>query len=193
MTQKDMVAFLKKESLTNDCLRSVLVVFCTRVRPRRTLTVKGLSYKMSNEGFSYSQKEYESVIGALAYAGFGQPDLVGTKVVGLRDIKMTFQSLGDVVYNNGSKLRDFKSRNKFNKVSDFLSTESEEIVLNRTDYTEFVEVGKPKPSTGLRIESKSFEMSLELMINGKPVRVQVPNNLTSDEVSELVTRLKTGS
>jgi len=164
MTNKESIEFLRKEADLNLATKSVFEVFCIRKRPRTTLTLVGLEHKMQKEGYKYTKKDYEPCLRALAFVGFGIMDFDAKgRLLGIKNIKTTFKSLGEAILGVRDDIKTFRQRNHF------------------------VSVSKPP---GLTTKASLIEVSIEIMINGHLVHVPIPRALDSAGVAALIDRLK---
>jgi hypothetical protein len=158
-----------EEAKRNPASNAVLHAFAVRKRTRATIMLASLYNAMKKEGFNYPRSEYIPVIKSLAKAGVGSLilDKKG-KVRGLKDIKVTLQSLGAAVANTpGVELRPFKERNRFLKIA-------------------------PKPEVLKNIqENKKAELNLELILsNHKAIKIPIPSDLEPKELVDFITKLK---
>ncbi len=173
METKLIVEALKREAEVNPASKAALMVFAVRKRPRSTLTLVGLEHRMQREGFKYEKAQFVSLLTAMANVGIGDPvkDAKG-KIVGLKNIHTTFQSIGNAVCGDGQELETFKLRNKFNKIP----TPRRPQVI-------------PKPPS-IAETTKGLTVNLEIYINGKSVRIPVPTDLTNEDIMTLISRFK---
>lgn len=169
-----LIETLKKEAATNKAANAVFHVFALRQRARRNVTVHSLEQRMKKEGFDFSPNEYSGVLKTLAGLGFGklQTDHKG-RVKALTDVNTTLQSIGSAACGQRVTLTGLKSRNKFTTM-----------VVTKMDAAPTAEIFKkvaPVPQVDLR---------LSLAINGKPVSISVPENLTAEEITGIILKLQ---
>lgn len=176
MNTKEMISQLRLEASKNPALNAVLHVFACRQRARSTLDVKVLERRMVKEGFKYASEEYVKILRLLGGVGIGKLDTDPKgRVRALKDIKITFQSLGLAVYSgNDNELKTFKQRNKFVKLPIPTNVKLEDIKV----------VGRPKVISG------GSNITLTVSVGSKAVSIPVPKDLTPEEITELVARFR---
>lgn len=118
IVEKEVVEALRKEAETNRVAREVFVVFAMRDRARSMVTLDGLEQRMKSNGFPNNTREdYAKVLTFLDKLGLGKLMLKANgKVLGLKDIKIKLQSIGEVACNRIGKLEGFHTRNTFQKL-----------------------------------------------------------------------------
>lgn len=174
MDTKKMIETLRNDAAKDKVLDEVLHVFATRERTRFILTVHGLMQRMKREGFEHGYEEYAKILKHLGALGLGQVihDSKG-RVIALKEIKITLQSLGKAVYAKGeSNLESYRKRNKFQKVT-FRSPRAS---------TDAPPAAKP--------QAMPASVALTFVINGKPVTFSVPNNLDANDIGILVSKFQ---
>lgn len=162
MTNKEMIDVLKIEADKNPATKAALQIFCLRKRPRSTLTLAGLEHKMKKAGYMYSKRDYEPLLRILEFVGVGTLDLYNGRIKGLKNIKVTFQSIGKSVFGDQINVESRKQRNKFT-----------DLKSGRT---------VPKPS--------SLALNLDLIVNGKHVIIPLPQDLNNQELIDLIGWIK---
>ncbi len=174
MNQNEAIVSLKKVVESDKAASAVFHVFALRKRARHMVTILGLMQRMKAEGFEYSRGQYEAILKIMAEHGFGklEKDPKG-QVTALKDIKTTLQSLGKAVLSQDEKLKGFKQRNRFN---DLVAT-AEAIRTN-------------PEAIAVRPFRVSGTVSITLSINGKPIIIPVPSDLTPEETAGLINRLQ---
>lgn len=176
METKLIIEALKREAEANPASKAALMVFALRERPRSTLTLVGLEHRMQREGFKYAKVDFIPLLTAMANIGIGEltRDRKGA-VAGLENIRITFTSLGEAVCGDRKELQTFKLRNKFTRI----------LPPKKPPLTPV----SPKDLVFNKVE-KSFQVNLEVSINGKLVHIPVPKELTNEDIMTLIGRFK---
>lgn len=171
MKQVQMIQSLRKEVSTNKTASAVFHVFAFRKRARQILTVNGLRQKMRAEGFKYEDKEYAKVLASMAEAGVGTltKDAKG-RVKALKDIKITLTSLGKAVCGTNDKLKNFKPKNQFIEV----------------EVPVIASIPAVAPTQSL---STASTMKIGVYTKNRLINVEVPTNLSAEELSSLVRKI----
>lgn len=169
MNVVEVVNALRKEADENKVSNAVLHVFAVRQRARNVIILNSLANRMRREGFSFKKEEYVPLLKLMANLGLGvlMLDPKG-KVKGLKDIRITLQSIGTAGCGHGNELKSFIKRNKFTPIPAPIDRRAPESV----------------PTT------PGLTVSLEFMINGKFIKIPVPKNFTADDVAALLKRIK---
>lgn len=176
MTNAEMIKVLKDEADRNPASRAVLFMFSQRQRPRGTLTLDGLVHRMRQDGFPCTKKDFEPIIKALASVGIGVLNTTGRgKLIGLKEITTDFKSVGECVFGEAVEIKTFTPRVRFTKVTPPPRRSS---LLVRP---------------GLHTPNSNFQVSLDVLLNGKHVLIPVPKDLTNEDLAALIGRFKTGS
>ena len=173
MTKTDIVESLKKEAKDNPVFSAVAHVFAVRQRARQEVTMKRLLAKMKAEGFSYTESDYSPVLKFLAHLGFGRLETNAKgQVLALRDIKTTLQSIGAVACGEKGKLQSFNKRHQFGRLID-----------------------RPKAVRKNREQLPKVEESptvfFSVTLKGKPVKVELSSDMTSEEIADLISAFRT--
>lgn len=119
MSQKYMVAKLKKDVASNPALNAILHMFALRKRARASVTLRVLTRSMLQEGFKYTADECAAALKALSDAGVGTLESNSKgHVRALKDIKVTLQSLGKAVCGKEPvPVNGFKAKRQYQKVA----------------------------------------------------------------------------
>lgn len=151
---------LKEEVTKNPAANAVLHVFALRKRTAQSVTIARLTQSMKNEGFIYTRGDYESVLKTLADLGVGKLDIDSKgRIRSLRDIKLTLQSIGGAACGAKPNLAGFRQRARYGKLQVPTTT-----------------VSKPKV----------IEVGLDLLINGKLIKIQIPKEFSPEEIAGLI-------
>lgn len=154
--------------------RDVFHVMSIRERARNVITLGGLQQRMKKEGYNHEMSDYVDVLKLLSTLEFGtlMTDNRG-KVTGLCDIKITLQSIGAAATGQSDDLVGWKPRNKY-------------VPINTV-----AEVTQTRENSRTRASSPSAEdVSLTIVINGKPVSFSIPNDLNEKEIAQLIVTLR---
>ncbi len=171
MTKTNAIERLREEAKKNSAANAVFHIFALRQRTRGIITIHSLTQKMKKEGFEYGRQEYVNLLKLLAELGFGKLEEKRGRIKALRDITVTLQSLGEAVLNKNSSTRGFNKRNKFTALPGL-----------KTNLA-------PKP---MPVEAAPTEVSVtfDIRMNDKVIATLVPKDLTDEEMTTLVKRLR---
>ncbi len=159
---------ISAEATRNKTFYEVCLVLACRERSRNTLTVTALVQKMKEEGFEHQPGDYREVILKLHAFGIGElmKSARGT-AVGLKNLEVTLQSIGQAGVGTGVTLDTYKGKLR-----------QEKLPLPKEVVHEIVGVEAPKPMT----------INLTINIKGVPVNMSMPAN--GEVISELINKLK---
>lgn len=174
MITNDIVNALVKEAESSSVANSVFHVLALRKRARSSISLISLMNKMRQEGFNYRKDDYLPIFRLLAKLGLGELN-TGPRggIKGIKNIKYTLQSIGAIACKQGNTAEDYKPRNKF-----------AEIQWNKPKVIK--ELNKAKEV----VKHKSNSLNLELDLNGTLIHIPVPRGLTTNQIAQLVDRLK---
>lgn len=166
MVNAELLSVLVKEAESNPASNAVFHVFALRKRARNSVTLTSLFNKMKKEGFDYAKSDYTPVLKLLASIGLGELD-VGPKgnVRGLKNIKVTLQSIGNAACKQNKLMYNFRPRKKF----------------------AVIEVPAPVETITPRVNNN---VNIELCLNGKMIHIPVPREFTVQDIAKLVEMLK---
>lgn len=166
MNMNEIADKLIKECETNPISSAVFHVLALRQRARGTVALTALYYRMKKEGFNYNRTDYVPFLQFLAALNLGSLvlDRKGN-VTGLKDVKITLQSIGSIACKQKVQPRTFKSRPIFRPL--------------RATVLTTVPVHQDEETT----------LTLEFHMNGKSLQIPIPKDLTPDEISLLINRL----
>jgi hypothetical protein len=169
MEMSQIIDNLKKEANNNSVAKDIFEYFCSRERARQTLTVDALYKRMTLEGIKHSRYEYAAVISVLSALGIGKlnKDLKG-RVKGLTNVNYTLKSVGEAALGK-------------------INTLESSIVSERTGPTVKAYAASNKDRS-THIKVKVLELDVE--IGGKLVKVQLPTEVTRDELINLISFFK---
>lgn len=168
MDTNKMIEELRQEAKKNQVWNDVACVLATRERARHSLTLSGLMQHMKKEGFFYPVSQYREILELLARVGIGILDKdPKNRVRGVKGIKINIQSLGAAVCNGTDDLKSFKQRPRYQRV-DKPAVLQEDVQYNRL-------------KTGIM---------LTILINGKPVSIPMPKDLSSKDIADFINTIK---
>lgn len=171
MDTNTKIELLIKEAETNPASNDVFHVMAARKRARNSINLSSLTNKMRKEGFDYAKKDYLPSIKLLAQLGFGELDLDKRgKIIGLKNIKVTLQSVGAAACRQGNHFSGFVPRNKFGTL------------------VPKPEVVKPVPQDK-KVETDKGTLSLPVGINNKIVMIKVSRNISGEDMATLIDKL----
>lgn len=170
MTKPEVVSQLVSEAKANPASNAVFHVFGLRQRTRPSVSLVSLYHKMRKEGFSYTKEEYLPVLRLLATSGFGDLDVTSHgRVKGLKNIKTTLQSIGQMACGQKVTAEKFKPRRKFVNIMQKPAALKHFEVKNNPSY---------------------FDINLEVNLNGKVLHIPVPKELDANDLQSLLSRLR---
>lgn len=110
----DIVNRLRKEVESNPVFNAVMHKFALRERARAQVTLHSLTQTMTNEGYKYKREEYVGVLKTLGALGVGRLEFDSkNRLVALKDIKITLQSIGKAAIGGGEQLNNTKFQRRF--------------------------------------------------------------------------------
>lgn len=179
-TQKQLIEALKHEATTNTTSNAVLHMWALRERARHEVTIHGLSCRMKKEGFTHDKKDYEPLLRRMADLGVGKLKVDGKgRIVALVEVKTTLQSIGKAVCGNQFKaLEPYKSKNRYVSVPKPVPNNIEKLYPAQ----------KVLVSTPTSVSQEPLRLTFTL--NTHPVTVSIPSDLSNDDVSQLIGRLR---
>jgi len=163
MTSQEIVSKLREEAKNNKIADAVFHMWASRQRARYQVTVAALDYRMKAEGFVFDRSEYVKLLKFLSSLGIGRlsSDFKG-KNLALVDVKTTLQSIG-IAAVQGGNLESFKRRNRYSKLI----------------------VEKP-PSLAKNSDTKPVEITITVLVAGKPMQIQIPQNFTDTDIAGVI-------
>lgn len=169
MNMDQVIESLRKEAQINSASNAVVHMFALRERARATIVLTSLHNKMVIEGFTFERQDFIPLVRLMASLGLGTltVDSKG-RVLGLHDIKVKLQSLGQAVCGKDVKVIKFKLRNRFRE-------------LPQVEFT-------PEPKKV--VSSSEYKINLEVSINGRAVHIPVPKDMSGEDIALLVGRLQ---
>lgn len=189
MNPLSLVDSLKQAAKEDPALRDVLLLFATRIRARYQVTLAALSRSMENEKFQHSDAAYAKCLETLATLGIGTLDRDSKgRVRALRGLKYRLPQLGQVVVDK-SELIAFKRHPRYRVIYQPLVSPAPQTVVNPV-------AAKPDPQDrrsgeDRRRAPRSYQtpgtkLVLTYILNGKPINIPVPADLTPTELVILV-------
>lgn len=170
MDQKELVGKLK-EIAKDPVANAVLHVLALRQRTRKEITVSGLSLRMGRENYKYTRAQLAQVLKSLASLGLGvlHTDAKG-RPKALKDIKISLQSVGRAALNDMDAV-DMKSARFRNR------------------YGKLIDLGPPKVEAPKFVGLTVSNVSLRTQVNGKRVIVEFEDEMSGQEIAEMINRL----
>lgn len=166
MELKEVIVELQKEAANNPASNAALHVFALRTRTRNRIDLNSLYARMKREGFTnFTRDDYVPLVKTMAKLGLGvivQNRI--NRIVGIKDIKYTLQSLGAAAIGKVEQLQNYPVRSRF---------------------ISLVPKAAPAPKP-----MKLSAVSLEISINGKSVKIAVPEDLNQQDLAMLISRLR---
>lgn len=162
---KEVISTLKLEAKKSPAADAVFHVWALRKRARSIVTLAALDQKMRQEGFHYAKSDYAPLLKLLASLGVGHLSIDSKgRVVALKDIKTTLQSLGKAICEGeASNVKTFRKRARFTPVPAHIAPEAPQV---------------KQPMPGLRVQ-------LSIVVNDKAVRLPT-EGLSPEEIALLL-------
>lgn len=169
------VQTLRDRVAVDKIAKDVFHVMSIRERARNVITLGGLQQRMKKEGYNYEVGDYADVLKLMASLDFGtlMTDSKG-RTIGLKDIKITLQSIGSAAIGQSDDLVGWKPRNKY-------------VPIDTAAPEDIAPAPRARPS---EIETKAYSISITALIHGTPVNIPIPNELTEKEIASLIVRLR---
>jgi hypothetical protein len=168
MSNNELVQSLRKEAESNKAFGAICHLFAMRERARNVITLVALQNKMKAEGFDFEAAQYEGVLKFLASNGVGKLDYDPKgRLRALKDISVTLQSIGQAAIARRESLQGLKRRHKFSSIFSRKAQERKSGVKELT-------LKKPPA------------VQLTVFINDKPVKMQMPTDMSSKEIAALI-------
>lgn len=169
-----MVDALEKEANTNPAARAVFTMWSKRKRARHMASVSAIKQRLKLDGLEFPTSNYVSMLKLLASLGIGKLEINQKgRVVALREIRTTLQSIGSAAIGDGDNLNANKQRNQFTKLATT------------------VKVPVPRSSHELDpLWNNIAPVRIAFSIKGKVVNLEIPKDLTPEEIAGLVHRFQ---
>ena len=162
MNTNEVTKRLKQEASNNDMARAVFLLWAMRHRARATVTLHSLRNAMVKQGFHFSGEKYEAFLKMMSDLNLGQLHVNSKgRPKSLVTVTYRLQSIGRVALGQDTKLSSMKRVNRFKEL--------------------------PKPTAPPRRQRK---LILTLMLGERPLNIQVPPDLTSEELMTLIQGLQ---
>lgn len=111
---KQVVEILRQKASSDPVTNAVLHMWALRKRARHEITVGALHARMKREGFIHDKQSYEPLLKLLGQLGLGTVQVNSKgRVVALKGVQTTLQSLGTAVLSPKGQLKQFKQKHKF--------------------------------------------------------------------------------
>lgn len=177
MTQNQLVSVLKKEAEADSAFKDTCIMFGSRERARNQVTVAALQTRMERHGFHYSKEKYASILKRMADLGLGrlETDSKG-QVKALKNIETTLQSIGKAACGEASNLANWRKRNRFRSLP--------------SGRTPAPVPKKAAPAPKLTMVPRLEKIDLVMKLNDKPVRLEVSNDLTAEEIAAIISKFQ---
>lgn len=177
MNKEEIAQKLVKEEKENRASSAFFHICAMRERSRGSIYLNSLYNKMKKAGFNYPRSEYVSVLTLLASVGFGTLELSPRgKVSGIKHIKTSLRAIGEAACGGKVDFKPFKGKHRFDVVKP--EPAKKQLALIKTVNH------SPTKSTSVEVSPKTS------MVKIKMIDIPMPNHMTSDEIANLVTKLK---
>lgn len=169
--KEEVSTALSEKVKTDPVFNAVAHVWALRERNRHNMTTRGLYYKMRKEGFLYQEKDFEPIFKFISDLGLAKvhSDAKG-KVDSIRDFRLPIQAIGQVAC--GQKPTRVR-------VANIQAAPGLKPVPTRAIIKEVEPTLAPQAS-----------LSITVFINGKPIKVNMPKDITRDELLTILTKFE---
>lgn len=169
MNKEQLIQSLKSETAKNPIFKAVMYMFAMRKRARYRVSISALTQKMRQEGFSYPKEDYARVIKFLIDHKLGEQELNRNgRLIGIKGLTLTLQSIGQAACSDVYILRDFKKRNGYEELP----------VVTPPIVQHVIKAGK------------IGNMSIQLDVNGREYKVTIPEDTDSQDVAKMINFFK---
>lgn len=201
LNNPQIIELLRKGAQTNPAFAAVCKVFSERERARQQVTVHSLSARMLKSGYQFSKKDYINVLKYLSNLGIGALDVNPStnEVRGLKNIKITLQSIGEVAMATSTNFEKFNPSFDFKKLVGASMDPGGPIPTAKPAPAPKPE---PRPEPGgkipapdkrpPRLKLPQYAVALVADFDGTPVSFPLPR-LTTMQISQLLAELHSGS
>lgn len=129
MKTQTLIEKLQAEAKKSEVAKDLFLAWTVRQRARQVVGLAPLYKRMTADGFTYTWDEYGSVLKFLASVGIGRLDLDPKgKLRGLKDIKLSLQSVGRAAIDGSLSVEALKRRATFGKLDHAATKEAFPIV-----------------------------------------------------------------
>lgn len=168
-----VIESLREEAIKNPVFNAMCHVFAARERARQQVTITSLNLTMIKEGFKYQREDYEKCLRFLASLGIGKVDLDSNKKFrSLKEIKITLQSIGQVVLTKKAGFETFHPNARFQALKESSNGHTATVMT------------MPKDES-LELIS-SYRAKLVVMFDGVPFSFELPRKLTTREINKML-------
>lgn len=172
-TSSTVVEQLKAEAKRDQVFSNVCHVFAARERARQQVTLEALWYNMQKHGFKHTKEQYEAVLKFLASRGIGHIERDSkNRIIALKGVKYTLQSIGRAALGERPSLDKNTVRASYKDIQPMPQA--------------FVD----KSPTTRRADP--YKIVVTLVINDKPVVLEVPSKIAPDELNKFINAIVGG-
>lgn len=175
-----VITALRQEAAAKPTFSAICTVFAVRERARHQVTMTSLRSKMQKAGWNIPAEDCENALKFLASLGFGTLEHdAGGKVKALTGLKVTLQSIGRAAIDKKDVLDRFAQGRKY-------------VDLPRPREGEAAPMAAAKTGvkTILRRRATDSRVSLNTVVSGQPVTIQLPTDLTAQQLGDVVFELQ---
>lgn len=164
---KGMAEALQKEAAANETFSAVCHMFALRERARSQVTMGTLKFSTIKEGYSFTKEQLESVLKFLAGLGVGrlEKDNKG-RITALKDIQYTLQSIGQAAVAQQEGVTKFSAAKTYKELP-----------------------AQPKAVEPVPTKEVMYAAELQVIIEGKPIKFEVPKGLTPETLAQLLSQI----
>lgn len=192
ITEASMVSELKAYAQKSKVFDAVCHLWAFRKRARRQVTIAGLTYAMKKEGFSsYSKDDLMKILAFLASIGVGKLRNNGSS---LSDVEISLKSLGLAAIGKDIPLNKIKPPvkkfRKLNVAAEVEKVHAKEIIETTPAVNTEREEGEKKVEKQSEKTVRTYPAFLTVLIEGRPLKFKAPDNITAENLTELLTRFR---
>lgn len=170
MNHDEIVSKLRERTKTNKAFDVIMHVFGLRERARSILTIDGLAQRMKANNFNFDYKDYVATFQFLAELGLGQ--LVTNskgKVIALKGIKVSLQSMGKAACGQNIPLDNFTKRNIYENI------------------IPAAPVSKPEV---LQKAEEDQQMSITIQVRDIPIMLKIPSRTSTHDLAVMIDTIR---
>lgn len=175
----EIVDRLRAEAAKDRTFNDICHVFSLRERARGQVTIAALQLTLIKEGFTHDKEEIRRVFKLMAGLGLGTLDLAPNKIIrGLKDIKVSLQSIGMSALDPAEQLEKFNQPVKYLDLP--VPKPKSKPLPQAAQKAPKVETSKPP------VQTRRYKASIKITIDGKDLEFDLPKQVSMLELTFLL-------
>lgn len=169
---KSLATELKEAAVKSKVFNDACKMFAERQRTRQQITMQALNAMMRKKGYTYTREEQEEILKIMANLSLGtlQYNKRG-RLIALKGISTTLQSIGATVTNGAKKVQSFTPRPQLAKLPDVPQT----MVSSSST---------PKPSA-----ESMCKVEFTVTVDDKVVNFTLPQDIPKEDLGQFIASL----